>query len=734
MKKLFVLFSIFVLILSINTFIFAQASTSVSIPWQEFKKLLDEIQKLKSPDIKPLSPVPYIISESNYKLRAENDILKGNLNLRIYVLNDIWVEIPLLDQNLSIEDAKINGQNLLLYKKEGRYYSLIRGTGNFDISLKFSCKITVTSATNTISFAAPQTPVTLLELTIPGKNARVTSTPEPVATTKSLDNATVYTAYFPSTEHIGLEWVSAVREIEATKKEPRIFITTSSLLTVGEGHIRNRLFINLEVLQSGIDTLKISLPQGMNLLSLTPDENIEWEIQDIEGSQIVLIKTAYPMLGNKTFILDADFQMPDVSSFVKLTATAIEPSHRTTGYIAISALTNVEVVPKEVNNLVHIDQTELPQDLIQATDKPILLSFKYVTLPYDIGIEITRHKDIAVLTTAADRAEILTLNTGEQEITRCIFQIRNNLRQYLEFELPADAVLWSTFTDNQPVKPGLGSKPNSILVPLLKSRPGEGEEALFPVEILFYRDKKGASCLGSLHQILPGVDVPISTIQWEIYFPFEWKVIGITGDFRKAKAVITPLAQEREKKSYKLESQAIQSNIALYQQQMQLKPGLSAGMLPVRVDIPRVGQYKVFSKNYYNPDKGKSPGYRIFYVTPFTIKIFRLLSVIAGFISVMILERYVSKKLKIIEPGEPLSFWRRLKPTSKEFLYCITAIIVISIFHHFISPIWGAVLRGILFGIIIGLPYQYLKNTRNQVSGTGSILDEGSGSFSSKNH
>ena len=148
--------------------------TTVNIPWPEFSKLLEQLKKLKQPHALPQSPVPFIMAKTEYELTAAKNSIRGTVTYNIHVLNDTWIQAPLLDQQLAIENALINGKPLMLFKKNKLYNALIKGPGRFVVKLRMSTRVKSVANTNSVSFSVTPSPVTLLKLTIPGPESRVT--------------------------------------------------------------------------------------------------------------------------------------------------------------------------------------------------------------------------------------------------------------------------------------------------------------------------------------------------------------------------------------------------------------------------------------------------------------------------------------------------------------------------------------------------------------------------------
>ena len=80
------------------------------------------------------------------------------------------------------------------------------------------------------------------------------------------------------------------------------------------------------------------------------------------------------------------------------------------GRIAIEALTAVEVQALVADQLSALEVSELPQQMILKTTNPILMAYKYVSPPYRLALEVTRHQVVAVQEAAQEvQAQLIDL-------------------------------------------------------------------------------------------------------------------------------------------------------------------------------------------------------------------------------------------------------------------------------------------------------------------------------------
>ena len=92
-----------------------------------------------------------------------------------------------------------------------------------------------------------------------------------------------------------------------------------------------------------------------------------------------------------------------------------------------------QIRPTELDGLTPIDVKELPAELWQAAQHPILLSYKYLKHPYRLVLDVKRHEDVPVLASTIDAAWVTTFQTKEGKLLHsALLQVKNTHKQFVE--------------------------------------------------------------------------------------------------------------------------------------------------------------------------------------------------------------------------------------------------------------------------------------------------------------
>jgi hypothetical protein len=141
---------------------------------------------------------------------------------------------------------------------------------------------------------------------------------------------------------------------------------------------------------------------------------------------------------------------------------------------------------------------------------------------------VRRFDDAPVLEALVDSAKFTSVVADDgQMMTEMSLSVRNNGRQFLEIELPADAKVWSAFVAGQPVRPS--SRDGKLLLPIESS--GDGDMA---VELTYVGTNFFPRGKGSVGFVSPKFDVPLKNARWEVYLPPDYDYQNFQGTMTRA--------------------------------------------------------------------------------------------------------------------------------------------------------------------------------------------------------
>ncbi|MEN8193630.1 MAG: hypothetical protein ABFS12_12485 [Bacteroidota bacterium] len=646
------------IIISLDTFEKLLAQTGVSttpshklkngnvvLKRQEFKNLVNRMKPPDGSDVKP--PFDYLITKAVYQGKMLNSNTAFTSTFDVHVLKkDAYLKIPVLYQNIAISDIKVNGKPALVVGENGYHNIVLSKAGEYKVTATFSIKSSLDKGPHKIDFSILKTPITLLTLDIPLKNIDVEIPQSQQVQSISKGSSTVVSAVVAQGNYVSVRWR---KKIEAAEKiPPKLYSEIYHLVSIEDDVLKINSDINYNILHSEIDAVQILLPENINVLNVYGESVGEWSEITKDDQRLILIPFTYGKKGNVTVHVTAETPLTETGVANLFSGFRTLETVRETGLIGVELNTSAEVIVTESNGLEKIAIQKLPAQLINKSNKPLIMGFKYLKHPYSLAMDVKKHEKIGVPVATINSANAVTLFTEDGKIvTQLLYQVRNSAKQFLEIQLPEDADVWSVFVDNKPVESSINNS-GKLLVPLIRSKQQNNRLNTFPVKVVYNIVNDGFSMFGTQESILPAVDLLISQMLWSVYLPNEYSynyfqstlekeemIRGLNifaGRQREYEIPAKPLLGEGNvkdelkrqlrKKDYssKFKSNLVQEEALLdqvvaemdFSQRMndkesnEFKPGVyggtSTGVLPIQIEVPLNGQLYRFAKSLIKPD------------------------------------------------------------------------------------------------------------------------------------
>lgn len=423
----------------------------------------------------------------------------------------------------------------------------------------------------------------------------------------------------------------------------RIAADTQTRVAVDRGTLRMRSTFKLSILNSGVEALRVALPDGVDLLSIeAPTLGTQQTITE-NKARTLLIGLKDLAKGDYAFSINYERRLKEGEATAPIPLPRLLDAVEEQGSVGIEVRAGYEVVPT-VEGAQRIDVKELPGGIWDAARSAIQFGYRYQGPGPKMSLAITRHQDLDVLVAMSDYCEATTTYTEDgKAITKMMFVVRNNLKPFMTLKMPADAQLWSAFVDDKPVTPEK-NKDGNVLIPLKKSeavdkddresyrarreerrsqdrsqekhaynrleKAREIEEERdadlkpYDVEIVFVTPAAKLEAKGQLVVGLPSADVPVGQLSWAVLLPKSLKLVDTTGNMTEVERFTLPFphfADAGLKMQLELaknqQMQAMQdAQKALEKQIDMVREAMAAGPRPVRVEIPIVGNIHRFEK------------------------------------------------------------------------------------------------------------------------------------------
>lgn len=550
--------------------------------------------------------ISYAVYSTEYQAEVEEDIatIKGTVNFEVFSKGT--TKIPLVSSaNVGLIEVSVNKGTSFIITEGNKYYLTLNKPGKYRLDLEYLIKVKRERehGPGQFRFEVLPAPISEFEFVIHEKDTEVFIEPSIKVETEEKVDKTVAWAIMPRTNNILVRWTKAlpIEDIKPVKLEPKIYSTVYTFSSAGEGFMHCQSRINYSILQSEVSGLRLALPDDASILEISGRDLRDWKVSKKDNKQYVDIYFKFGLKGNYALDITYERAIGEGSVVAQIPQIKTLGIEREKGFIGIASATNVELRVDSAKHATIIDVKELPPIIWNRTANPILLAFKYLNDAYDIQIEVIRHEEVPVLVAAIDLANYVTLNTKDgKSLTKVLYHVRNNVKQFLRLEMPKGATLWSASVSNKPVKPAKDKK-GHILIPLEKSQLKGETLTQFPVEVVYLEKGSNMGSSGCLKIDLPKADIPTSELYWSMYLPTDFLYYKFGGDVKKVEDMQPLLVSVggvlRDKKDMYIRKEALSSQ---YRQQAYEQKTLDEvsqrGALPIKVTIPRRGKVLRFSK------------------------------------------------------------------------------------------------------------------------------------------
>jgi hypothetical protein len=591
---------------------------SVTISLAEYNQLLDRIRLL--PAAAGDAPVPAVISRAEIALRVNGELARATITIEGDVLRTGPTKVPLVTGG-TVLDARLNGQTVPLLPTDGGYSAVLPGRGRFALTVTWAAPITSEPGRASVMLPLVRAGSVRATIDAPGEGSDLKVEPAVITRrTASAGRIVVEATLTPSTG-TRVTWSSREAASPAQARATRLLSDARTMVTMGEGDVRVTTLFDVTIVQGTASSLDVRIPPGFEVASVS-GSTIE-VMSERDG--VIALTVAEPERRRHQFLVALERGIGDAATRREIALPWIEGSQRESGEVAVEGVGALELKVDERAPLTRIDVGEVGASIQSLAREPLLAAYRYqrrAPEPVSLSLEAVRFPDAAVLTAIAERAVATTLVTAEgRALTEVTLTVRNQAQPFLKVGLPQGAVLLSAEVDGVSVKPAQGA--DGARVPLLRA--GLQPRAPYTVSFVYLHAGSAFAKKGDAQMTLARVDMPVTWLEWELFLPDRFDVSRFDGQ-AFAQALMAPtLVSEHEGRGIRglfsahkrpvppppppppgglTETVTIQGSDRKERDQFrqQNEPSVNvqnlqrraAGILPVRIDVPRAGRSHVF--------------------------------------------------------------------------------------------------------------------------------------------
>jgi hypothetical protein len=501
---------------------------NVTLTLDEYNKLMELASKpAKKPDTPPL---PYSLKHATLKLKAGDDSVLGTIQFDGEVLKKGTVKVP-LTPGWTILDAHREGKAVPLLQENGMQTAVLSGPAEFSISLDAGLPLRIEAGRASMSLPVPSAGSTTLSLVVPGEHTSVNISPGLITSRTSENGHTTVEATLAPGQPAAVWWATRETATPVMAREVRFLADLKTIVSVSEADLSVGVLADVTVVQGDPSQFEVEVPAGYEITGVTGASLDSTETQP----GVLVLKVNNASQRSHEFLISMERSLS--ASKTDAPFLTFKNAQRETGEVLVEGAGSMEITATESGSLKRMDVKEANPYLRSLAHFPPQAAFRYHRQPNEaptLALEWVRFPDSSVLGAVAENAVVTTLVTSEgKSLTEVKLVIKNQAQPFLKVALPVGASVLSADVAGEKVKPVEG--PDGNRVPLL--RPGFRPSDAYTVSFVFLHSgapfaKKGGSDIS-----LPGMDIPIDLLQWEVFLPEQYKVKDFGGDVLAADLV-----------------------------------------------------------------------------------------------------------------------------------------------------------------------------------------------------
>jgi hypothetical protein len=539
-------------------------SGKVILSWDELKKLLEEIETLKQEvdalkqaqvetleekkEKKEPLPVEYSITEAHFTGEVKGMFAQFKATFAVQILKEGWLKLPFFQNDVGIEAINITvsempaskaaieestpskplklqpDQPAQFVREPNGYFLLAKGPTLLALQVTFRVPIQVNDLTYTLAFLPPRAVINHITLQIPEKSLNVVQKTSHTQVFQEQNEHTTIETILSERESLKLGW--KIEKDSGLNRKSQATLHTLASIDKSDIVVSSTLLLKHV---ASLEQITFHLPLNVEIINVTSLDIEQWSTEKLAASQVVkIVGTSDPRTEVKIDIAYR-LRLAALPAEIEIPAIDIRGTDALDGFLGLEVLGNLDVNAKQVQNGIQIPAKNLPKGLWQKASNPLLYGYQFYGHPSSPLLNIRSYQEIQTVVANVDLVDCVTHRTLEgKSITRLLYFIRNNDRQFLTLTLPKNSRIWQAFLNGKPVKPAQKDS-GEILIPMKKSASQGGELRSFSIEIGYITEVNKLSLKGDILNELPAIDIPISYLKWDLYLPEYYEYSNFEG-------------------------------------------------------------------------------------------------------------------------------------------------------------------------------------------------------------
>ena len=456
--------------------VFERHGRGVFLPYEEFEQLWRAAQDKTRPAAGVRPPVGAVITEIENEATVAKDVVRVKATLKIDLLAEGWHEIPLRLADAAITAATLRGEPARIVGGPGEDYKLLvekkgKEPEQIVLALEYAKAISKMPGQNSVSFQAPQAPVSRWRVRIPQAGVKVNLSPLIAATEvppAAADNSgktdhagkkdeakpaaadeTVVLAFVGAAAMVRIDWTPKAEG--ATGLAALVSVEAQQQVWIREGATSSRVNLAYAISRAELGQLAVEVPADYKVVNVFDANVRQWSVEPLAAgakTQRIAVQLFEPAKKLQQVVVELEkFAGDKLQTSQTVPVVKALDVGRQQGTVVVDVAAGLRAEATRSTGLLQVDAGELPEAMRRQA---WTFSYRYAALPYELvlGVEELQPRVTAEsLVEARLEPERLTLDvTAVYNIERAgIFKLElavppgYGLRHVHGCDLPGDA-------------------------------------------------------------------------------------------------------------------------------------------------------------------------------------------------------------------------------------------------------------------------------------------------------
>jgi hypothetical protein len=378
--------------------VFETEGRGVFLPYEKFAELWKAAREKTVPAAEGRPPVDAIITEVENEATVEKDVVRVAAKVKIELLAEGWIEVPLRLSDAAILSAKIgDAPARIVAQSDGSYRLLVEKKGKesaqVELLLEYAKAFAKSPGQNSVSFDAPQAPVNRWRIRIPESGVKVNIHPLIAATEAPADakpedpaKETVVLAFVGAAPTVRIDWTP--KSEGAAGLAALANVQAQQTVTIDEGVVRTRTLLAYDISRAELSQLLVEVPADHKVVNVFDPNVRQWEVEQQGEVQKITVHLFEPTRGAQNITVELERFSDDITKGdVKVPVVRALGVGRQQGVVVVGVATALRAETTARTGLLQLDAGELPRALAST---PWAFSYRYAALPFDLALSVEK--------------------------------------------------------------------------------------------------------------------------------------------------------------------------------------------------------------------------------------------------------------------------------------------------------------------------------------------------------